>query len=766
MRFVKAVLFCFLILASVLRMSVVAETVNTGIVGELAAAESFDRGIIVFSTYEFSVGVDLNGDSDTLDIVIRYYNVSSGITTNTTAVGENPTIGGSIIAFTTYEGYIGEDLNNDTDINDYILRYYDIASGTTVNTGEFGLEPVVDNGVVVFFVAEDWLDKDLNGDGNKVDRFVWYYNVFSKTIFNATAISGTYPSKCGDIITFVTWENWDNIDLNGDGDALDSVIRYYNVSEGTITNTEAVGHEPSIDGNVIAFYTDESDVSDLNGDGDTSDKIIRYYDISAGTVINTAAYGEFPCIEGNIIAFETWEPDFGEDANGDGDINDMVIRYYDISLGAIATTAETGFYAAVDGRRIAFGTYESYLDEDVNGDGDKSDIIIRYYTIPTIRQGNLVLEGNDICVIEGKFDINGSIIVTENATLILRNAVVNFTQTSNYQHNMTFRNPVDGNPRLQSENSVITSGYWFEVILYDNSSATFASSTDTAYLQVYGSATASISDSTIEFLAVGDSAVVSVVNSTISYALSAWGDTSVVSVSNSTVEFLATKAMSVNCTFANVVPGFLPFWNFHINSSMVIGTGGYAPNVTLVDTNVNGWQFEFQESSNATIIDSQLVYLHCYGYSNVWLVNTTAGLIQFTMDGIVYVSWYLDAHVVDSIGQDVPSANVNATYTNATIAESELTDIGGWARLTLMEKMMNASGSYPLGNYTVSVTYTTHSTNATIEMTENKQITLMLEDFVVSEFPAFIILPLFMMATLVLVFIFGKKHSLSKSANS
>lgn len=40
-----------------------------------------------------------------------------------------------------------------------------------------------------------------------------------------------------------------------------------------------------------------------------------------------------------------------------------------------------------------------------------------------VYQGNLILNGNNVTLIEGRFDINGSIIVEENATLILRNAV-------------------------------------------------------------------------------------------------------------------------------------------------------------------------------------------------------------------------------------------------------------------------------------------------------------------------------------------------------
>jgi hypothetical protein len=74
-----------------------------------------------------------------------------------------------------------------------------------------------------------------------------------------------------------------------------------------------------------------------------------------------------------------------------------------------------------------------------------------------------------------------------------------------------------------------------------------------------------------------------------------------------------------------------------------------------------------------------------------------------------------------------------------------------------MEKMMNVTGSYPVGNYTVQATYETHSKNTTVSMTENKEIALSL-DFVIPEFPSFLILPLFMIATLLAVIVYKRKH--------
>ena len=72
---------------------------------------------------------------------------------------------------------------------------------------------------------------------------------------------------------------------------------------------------------------------------------------------------------------------------------------------------------------------------------------------PDIYQGDLVLTGNNVTVIEGRFDINGSIFVEENATLILKDTILNFTFGS--PHSLNLQNPVNGNPRLIANNATI-----------------------------------------------------------------------------------------------------------------------------------------------------------------------------------------------------------------------------------------------------------------------------------------------------------------------
>ena len=71
---------------------------------------------------------------------------------------------------------------------------------------------------------------------------------------------------------------------------------------------------------------------------------------------------------------------------------------------------------------------------------------------------------------------------------------------------------------------------------------------------------------------------------------------------------------------------------------------------------------------------------------------------------------------------------------------------------------MNASGEYPVGDYTVEAAYEIHSNSTTVNMTGNEQITLTLEDFIIPEFPSLLILPLFMIITLLVAVAYKRKR--------
>ena len=403
---------------------------------------------------------------------------------------------------------------------------------------------------------------------------------------------------------------------------------------------------------------------------------------------------------------------------------------------------------------------------------------------PPIYQGDLVLAGNNVTVITGRFDINGSIIVEENATLVLRNASLNFAQNEDFQFEMKFQNPSDGNPRLLVENATIgANDYNLELDLYGNSSASvnmlsapmlyfygYGSSviviSNSSILDVGGSASpfVSLSDCSVYYAEVRDDSTFDMFNCTIQI-LQAYS-TNRTNVTDSSIEnYVALVVNHGNCSTDGLMPGLVAAWDFQQNCSSLIAPGGWVTNLTLTNAQVNGWSFEIYVASNATISNSDLKSIYIGDSSELLSTNSTIQSYSIRDEAEVFVSWYLDVHVVDSIDQDVPSANVTATYPNATAAESKLTDANGWARLTLMEKMLNATGEYPVGNYDVEAAYETHSNSTSMNMAYNQLITLTLEDFVIPEFPSALVLPLIMTVTLLAVMFCRKRLAIRTNAN-
>jgi len=435
---------------------------------------------------------------------------------------------------------------------------------------------------------------------------------------------------------------------------------------------------------------------------------------------------------------------------------------------------------------------------------------------PSIYQGDLILLGNNVTVIEGRFDINGSIIVEENATLILRDVMLNFTQVKGYQFNMTFGNPINGNPRLLVENSSINpNDHNIYIHLYGNSSASINKLiASKVALNTYEFSTVSIDHSTMYRMGIAGDSELSLSNSFVGGDLGTHDDSNVnvfnctlgslhavggrnVSLLNSTVTYhVAPRIYSGNFSIERLAPGFFSYWNFRLNCSVALAPDSEASNIILIDTKVNGWIFYVWRLSNATISNSELkdvsaydfaviriydssfsstvstydtsrVYfynsvtngIYSYQKSKLWLINSTSSAYGMYDQSEIHVSWYLQVHAVDSIAQDVPLANVTVTFSNSTVAESKQTDATGWAKLTLMEKMMNTKGEYRYENYTVEARYEGYSNSITVNITGNKEVTLSLEDLIIPEFTSFVIPLSFSIITSLAIIIYRRKYT-------
>lgn len=342
--------------------------------------------------------------------------------------------------------------------------------------------------------------------------------------------------------------------------------------------------------------------------------------------------------------------------------------------------------------------------------------------IASIHQGDLIISGNtNYTIIDERFDINGSIIVEGNATLYLRNTVVNFIQKYVYQFNITFRNPVNGKPRLQAKNATVTSNRSFYVYFYDNSSANIISNSEIQYvfLKAFNSTLVSVSNSEIYSCSLAQDASAFVSNSTITSLTVS--DSSTVSTINSAVS-VNVNVGSVECSI-EVKPGLFGSWNLWNNCSVVVAPSGYAPNITLVNTWVHSWHFWFKGSSNVTVNNSTIVGLGAYASSLISITNSiivgldvyapcplsitssaiteylflwskNSSTVSVTNSTIKYL-YILDSSMISITNSTVDELSVSFNSVNCSIAEVKPGMFGSWNLWTNCSVALPPSGHAP-----------------------------------------------------------------------
>ena len=364
-------------------------------------------------------------------------------------------------------------------------------------------------------------------------------------------------------------------------------------------------------------------------------------------------------------------------------------------------------------------------------------------------QGDLVLSGNTNHTIIGEtFHINGSIVVTGNATLYLREAILNFTEPGATWFNITLRDPLGGQPRLRAYNSTIATGLSpVSVYGYDNAS-TLLTDVRATGIELLGDDEATLNVSGSELWRVishGAGVVADLFNSTIGEVVASQGT---VSVRNTTAA-LEVQSGGVDSSMVGLGPGYYEYWNYAVNCSV---TGTWYPDFTVNRSMIEGWSFRFYGSSNAALAhsiigsiyvagstrltssDSSIETLDLGHTSRAELVNSIVDVIALSHESSVWFYWYLDVHVVDSLDEDVPMAEVSAEFGDSTLAGSAQTDDSGWARLVLLDWMQNTTAIYKEDPYRVTATYDVYFGEETVEMDWNKEITIQLP-FVIPEFP-------------------------------
>jgi len=256
---------------------------------------------------------------------------------------------GSVISLMIDENMEQVDLNNDGDMSDQVLGYYDMTTKQVVNLGIAISQDIAIAGDIMAYTLADsrrlgWYsfteqaahETDIVPDGfgrgsSYVSRLVSgtmiayvaagklniYDTATGQNIVTMESVPDAgSPSFSGNLIVFV---------------GTTGTLRYYDVATGNTTDTGEYGSYPVIDNGTIAYETPEGKVA--------------YYITSTGTnvitpIVNSWPGDGHPSISNNIIAAFQREGGAYGDLNGDGiiDENSSYLVLYDILTGKMVST--------------------------------------------------------------------------------------------------------------------------------------------------------------------------------------------------------------------------------------------------------------------------------------------------------------------------------------------------------------------------------------------------------------------------------------------
>jgi hypothetical protein len=216
---------------------------NVGLPGNL---ERIAGDKVAFGVYERQqMHTDLNGDGDALDHVMYVYDATTHVVTDIgqalqrscPKVAGQPNRGacfsadGDILAFAVSEkGQNKTDLNGDTDKNDDVVEMYRLSTGTRVSTNRsvWTHSAIVTKGTLgAFRIYEANERVSLNGDADHLDKVIAMMDTatLTSTVLGYAAETH-FAIEAGHVIWRTSEAAQGNTDLNGDGDAFDTVLMY------------------------------------------------------------------------------------------------------------------------------------------------------------------------------------------------------------------------------------------------------------------------------------------------------------------------------------------------------------------------------------------------------------------------------------------------------------------------------------------------------------------------------------------------------------
>jgi Tol biopolymer transport system component len=314
-----------------------------------------DAGLFAYGADSSDTAADLTGDGDLADTVLQVFDTQA-MSPLPVTLGPSlgATVAGGNAAFLLPEGAVAPatDLNADTDTDDDVVHLYRARqAGPVVNLSRAASAVSMSSQYIAALVSEaDQGDGPLNGDGDTEDEVVQVNPVATATgaTWDNVGEAADHIDVAGTTVAFLTPESAEGSDLNGDADQNDRVLQIYDAMASQLIPIGEAAEDFVIGNQLVAFRTSEASQGegDLNGDGDSLDDILQVYDVTADQLISSGQ-AVIPCrleacdprlpyrVLTDTVKFLSLEADQGEDLNGDGDSDDLVLQTFNVRIASL-----------------------------------------------------------------------------------------------------------------------------------------------------------------------------------------------------------------------------------------------------------------------------------------------------------------------------------------------------------------------------------------------------------------------------------------------
>ena len=357
----------------------------------------------VFLVREGSQANDMNGDGDQEDAVPLVYELGTGEQRVLRFATQQLSLSGNLLSFLADENASGgADFNFDGDATDVVRHFYDLESGLVTNTelaDRQGFSKLLHRPNEVLFNAyEPDQGEDLNNDGDRNDQVAFVYRHDLRSIQNLRlARWTTLPGAIGeDLVLFLVDEAAQGEDLDGDGLTI-SRLRYVHEWD---TGRTLFAHF----GSRNAFPAGKHLVL-FSGDDPPS---LSIFDPATRLVTETGLHGSASLLDAGRLYVSAAEAPLGIDWNGDGDTDDTAALLFDPSSGAITNLGLDGFLGTtrVPGGALFYGKLPDASDPTLHH-VDLESLSVRDLGVTGRYHGSLGGTLHAIGVEENGVDLNG-----------------------------------------------------------------------------------------------------------------------------------------------------------------------------------------------------------------------------------------------------------------------------------------------------------------------------------------------------------------------